>query len=187
MRSRVLSSLLPFVLSAGLAWADALPDKKRTLTGLYVTAAEAGEMLKEDTVLFVDIRSRAEVAFLGLPVRVDKHIPFMGMDEMTLYDDARGTYPMERNPDFARDFVFFMRDRAAGADTKVILMCRSGSRSAKAADLLARMGYVNVYTMVDGFEGDTSTGGRREVNGWKNAGLPWSYKVSAAQAYQGAY
>ena len=59
-------------------------------------------------------------------------------------------------------------------------MCRSGSRSAKAANLLYQAGYKNVYSVIEGFEGDKSkiaeTKGQRVVNGWKNAGLPWTYK-----------
>ena len=31
--------------------------------------------------------------------------------------------------------------------------------------------------MVDGFEGDKNDAGRREVNGWKEAGEDWTYKV----------
>lgn len=61
-------------------------------------------------------------------------------------------------------------------------MCRSGSRSAKAANLLDQMGYKNVYTILDGFEGDKAKSGpnkgHRVVNGWKNSPLPWSYKLA---------
>jgi hypothetical protein len=60
------------------------------------------------------------------------------------------------------------------------LICRSGDRSAAASHLLAEAGFKNVYSVVDGFEGDLATdgpkAGQRAVNGWKNAGLPWSYK-----------
>ena len=189
VRSFIFAAALP--LAAGPAFADPVPPSKQTLNQLYVTAVEADDMLQDPAVILVDIRSRAEVAFVGLPVRADKHIPFMVMADMAPFDDAAGTYPLERNPDFARDFVFFMRDRKAGSDTKVILMCRSGGRSAKAANLLARMGYTQVYSMIDGFEGDKAHdglhAGQRVVNGWKNAGLDWTYTVSAAQAYDAGY
>lgn len=178
---------LSLSLAAGAAWAEPVAGAKKTLAGLYVTAEEADSLLTDPDVLLIDIRSRAEVAFLGLPARADKHLPFMVLAPGAPYDSAKETYPLVRNPDFARDFVFFMRDRGAGGGTKVILMCRSGSRSAKAADILARMGYEQVYSMIDGFEGDRApsgpVAGQRVVNGWKNAGLAWTYKVSAAQAY----
>jgi rhodanese-related sulfurtransferase len=46
--------------------------------------------------------------------------------------------------------------------------------------MLARAGYDKAYTVVDGFEGDRESDpsspdyGKRTVNGWKNAGLPWT-------------
>ena len=42
--------------------------------------------------------------------------------------------------------------------------------------VLRRSRYTKVYSVVDGFEGDLSAEGRRDVNGWRKAGLPWSYK-----------
>ena len=59
----------------------------------------------------------------------------------------------------------------------MILYCSVGERSAKAAALLAASGYSRVYTMVDGFEGDT-TG-----DGWKRSGLPWGYEMTEDQSY----
>jgi len=74
-----------------------------------------------------------------------------------------------------------------GKDTTIILMCRSGDRSAKAQDLLIQSGYTKVYGVVEGFEGDMAKDGpntgRRAVNGWKNAGLPWTYKLDKAKMY----
>lgn len=37
--------------------------------------------------------------------------------------------------------------------------------------------------MYDGFEGDMSKEGRRTVNGWKNANLPWGYSLDQARTY----
>ena len=64
---------------------------------------------------------------------------------------------------------------------RVILVCRSGERSARAADVLAKAGFTQVYNVVEGFEGDYGKTGRRDVNGWKNAGLPWTYKLDKAK------
>jgi rhodanese-related sulfurtransferase len=68
------------------------------------------------------------------------------------------------------------------------LICRSGDRSAAAANLLAEAGLKNVYSVVDGFEGDLATqgpkAGQRVVNGWKNAGLPWSYNLDKEKMYK---
>jgi rhodanese-related sulfurtransferase len=64
---------------------------------------------------------------------------------------------------------------------KIVLICRSGNRSAKAADLLSKAGFIQAYSVVDGYEGDIANEGndkgQRVVNGWKNNGLPWSYQL----------
>ena len=64
----------------------------------------------------------------------------------------------------------------------LIFMCRSGStRSTPAANTFFDNGYANVYYMVDGFEGgkakDGSHLGARVADDWKNAGLPWGWKL----------
>lgn len=186
-RIRPFVFALPVTIAASLAVADDLPKSKQTEAGLYVTAVEAASVLEDPNVLLIDIRSRAEVAFLGLPTRANKHIPYMIMPMFAAFDAEKGAYGLEINPDFPTAFKTFMDQKGAGPDTKVILMCRSGSRSARAADLLAGMGYTNVYSMSDGFEGDKAKegdmAGQRVVNGWRNAGLGWSYKISSAQAY----
>jgi hypothetical protein len=56
-----------------------------------------------------------------------------------------------------------------------------------AANLLNLAGYSNVFTVTDGFEGDKAKQGPRKgervVNGWKNANLPWSYKLDKKVMY----
>jgi rhodanese-related sulfurtransferase len=62
-------------------------------------------------------------------------------------------------------------------------MCRSGGRSAKAVDVLAKAGFLNVFNIIDGMEGDnvedpgSEYNRKRMKNGWKNSGLPWTYDV----------
>ena len=178
-----------FAVTSFSASALDVPEKKQTKAGLYLTAVEAGDFLNDETVLFIDVRSRAEVAFLGLPSRVDKHIPYMVMPLVPEFDSAKHEYKLELNPDFPIDVKNFVAEVGAGPDTPIVLMCRSGSRSARAADLLTDMGFTQVYTMLDGFEGDKSKDGEfkgmRMVNGWKNAGLAWSYSISDEQVYPG--
>jgi rhodanese-related sulfurtransferase len=63
-------------------------------------------------------------------------------------------------------------------------MCRSGDRSAMAVNALAKAGFVNVYNIMDGMEGDkvddpgSAYYGKRMRNGWKNSGSPWTYDVN---------
>ncbi|PRY69321.1 rhodanese-like domain-containing protein [Marivita geojedonensis] len=167
--------------------ANDIPKNKQTKLGLYLTAAEAGDMLANEDVLFVDIRSRAEVAFLGLPKQVDVHIPYMVMPMMAAFNEEKGVYDLELNPDFPVDFKSYAEAHGVSSDSRIILMCRSGSRSARAADLLADMGYTQVYSLIDGYEGDKAKEGpgkgQRLVNGWRNAGLEWSYKQTPQQVY----
>ena len=82
-----------------------------------------------------------------------------------------------------REFVAQVKNLAKPKDT-LLVMCRSGDRSAKAADSLAKAGFTNVYSIIDGMEGDTVKDpeslyyGKRMKNGWKNSGLPWTYKMN---------
>ena len=181
------ATLLAAAALATAAAAQDIPQAKQTKNGLYLTAAEAAVLLAEPGTLFIDIRSRAEVAFLGLPTRVDVHIPYMVMPMVAMYDAEQAGYPLEMNPDFPMDFREYAAEHGVTEDTRIILICRSGTRSARAADLLTDMGYRNVYSVVDGYEGDTAKDGpqrgRRAVNGWRNAGLDWSYAITPSQAY----
>jgi len=181
------AAALSLAASPALAQSDGVPAKKQTELGLYVTAVEAAEMLADPAVLFVDVRSRAEVAFVGLPKRANVNIPLMTMPDFAEYNSEKGTYRLEPNPDFATAFVTYASENGFSTDSTVILICRSGSRSARAADILHAQGFSAVYSLVDGFEGDKAASGpgkgQRVVNGWKNAGLDWSYSLSEAQVY----
>jgi rhodanese-related sulfurtransferase len=181
-----LGTLCAVALSAEIALAkDALPEKKQTELGLYLTAKEAAELRATDAeAVLIDIRSRAEVAFVGIGEGIDKHIPYMVMDQGWQFDAEKGTYRLVRNPDFLDAFEAFAWDRGLEDDATIILMCRSGSRSARAANLLHQMGYERVYSVIDGFEGDRGPTGTRDVNGWKNSDLAWSYRIPAEIAYR---
>jgi rhodanese-related sulfurtransferase len=92
---------------------------------------------------------------------------------------------MELNP----GFVSQVKKDYKVTDT-ILVMCRSGGRSAKAVNLLAEAGFKNVYNITDGFEGDavkdpqSHFNGKRVKNGWKNSGAPWTYKLEPNLMYQ---
>ena len=179
-------------LRAIAAWlgASSLPEKKRTPQGLYVTSTEAYDKLNElgDQALFLDVRTRAEVAFLGMPDIADANIPFVEVD-FNAWDDKKGAFRQVPNSKFTASVTELVESRGLSKDSPVFLMCRSGSRSAKAAAMLNLLGYTQVYNVTDGFEGDVAKEGPRKgervVNGWKNSGLPWSYKLSKEAMYLG--
>lgn len=72
----------------------------------------------------------------------------------------------------------------AKADDTLMVMCRSGGRSAIAVNMLAQAGFTNVHNIIDGMEGDVVEDpasvfvGQRLKNGWKNSGCPWTYKLT---------
>ena len=164
-----------------------VPEKKSTKAGLYLTSVEAADMLRDDGVVLLDVRSRPEVTFVGIASRVDVHIPFMVLPQTARYDPVAKGYSLEPNSSFEFDFMDFAEATGMSEETPIVIICRSGSRSAKAANILYELGYSNVYSVVDGFEGDKAADGpekgHRMVNGWKNAGLEWTYAISPEQAY----
>lgn len=198
-RVRALCTAAVFGLSAlaGAAHAEsqgqgaptpALPTAKQTRFALYVTASELPKLIEKlggaKRVLFVDVRTRAEAMFVGMPVEVDALIPFMELPAMMdEWDDQKNAYKLEPNSDFLPALDARLAAKQLARSAPVILLCRAGDRSAKAANLLKMAGYGQVYTVTDGYEGDVGKDGRRSVNGWKNAGLNWTYRLQEAKAY----
>jgi rhodanese-related sulfurtransferase len=94
------------------------------------------------------------------------------------WDAGKKHLPMKPNS----DFVAQAKELFKPSDT-LFVICRSGGRSARAVDALAKAGYTQVYNIVDGVEGDlindpaSPNHGKRMKNGWMNAGLPWNYEV----------
>lgn len=165
-----------------------LPEIKRSELQLYLTPQEAHALKQRegDRVLFVDVRTRAEAQYVGMATGVDALVPFVEHQEMwTDWDEKRGMYQLEPFQDFVPEIERRLQEKGLGKDATLVLICRSGDRSSKAADRLAKAGYARVYSVPEGFEGDMgkegAAAGRRAVNGWKNAGLPWSYKLDKAR------
>jgi rhodanese-related sulfurtransferase len=152
-----------------------VPAVKQSAIGLHVNAAEASRMKNEHVgqVVLIDIRSRAEVAFAGQPDVVDIHVPYMEPVLPLQWNPATNSLRMQRNPAFVEQVKTELARHEWPEDSTVLLLCRAGERSAIAADALAAAGLTRVYTIVDGFEGDLGARGRRDVNGWKNAGGRW--------------
>ena len=183
-----LLTLLTFSTTITLAIdAASVPEIKRTQLGLYLTSAEAHEAATKEKLLFVDVRTRAEVNFLGIPTVADANIPYMEMDNMYSWDEKKGVFKLEPNSGFMTEIEQRLKQKGLGTNAKIIVMCRSGDRSAKAADLLAKSGYKNVYSVVDGYEGDVAKEGdrkgQRAVNGWRNSNLPWTYSLAKEKMY----
>jgi rhodanese-related sulfurtransferase len=163
--------------------AAAVPASKQTTAGRYLDAREAYALKQKlgAKAFFVDVRTRYEVSYVGMPTVADANIAYVEHPDDAPWDDKAGRFKLEVNSDFGPDLARRMAAKGLGKGDVVIVMCRSGDRSARAATLLTQLGYSNVFSVVDGFEGDIATSGpkqgQRVVNGWKNADLPWSYKL----------
>ena len=153
-----------------------LPKGKQTSLGLYLTASQAyGKWLAApDKVKILDVRTLEEYLFVG-HAPMAWNIPLMVQTHE--WDAEKGHFAMQPSPDFLAQVK-----AVAGPDETILVMCRSGGRSARAADLLAEAGYKHVYSITDGMEGDSIDdlqsvfNGQRLRNGWKNSGLPWTYE-----------
>lgn len=156
---------------------ESLPKEKQTSLGLYVTAREAHEKWKADPehVKILDVRTAEEYLFVGHPTMA-WNVPLA----LQVYQwDATGrSLPMKPNDRFLAE----VKKLFSPSDT-LLVMCRSGGRSAMAVNLLAKAGFKQVYNITDGFEGDTVSDaesvfhGQRMRNGWKNSGAPWTYEL----------
>lgn len=125
----------------------------------HLTPIQTSELLvKEPDALFIDCRSDSEHFFVGHPV---------GAIHVAWQDGP----DWELNPKFVGEIR-----RLAGHSTQrpVILICRSGRRSVDAGNALEQAGFVRVYNVQHGFEGDLDDQHHRgSINGWRHAGLPW--------------
>lgn len=162
-----------------------LPDNKKTDLGLYLTAVEACTFIKahESDVLFVDIRTRSEVTFIGMPTLADAHVPYKEEGNWKNWDEIGKTFALVVNNHFTAAIDQCLQEKSLTKQSPVILMCRSGIRSAEAANVLSKAGYINVYNIIDGFEGDSNAQGQRTINGWKNSNLPWSFNLDKRKMY----
>ena len=157
---------------------ETLIKEKQTVLGLYVTSKEAYEKWKADPekVMILDVRTPEEFLFVGHPAMAWK-IPIAV--QLYEWDAENQAFPIKPLP----DFVSRVKEVAKPDDT-ILIMCRSGGRSAIAVNMLAQAGFRNAYNITDGMEGDTVEEpgsvfqGQRLKNGWKNSGCPWTYNLT---------
>ncbi len=187
MKSAVMVTFLSVMNTINVLAVDKneVPEYKQTRAGQYLSSKEAYEEIQtnENKILFLDVRTRAEVAVVGMPTVADANVPYMFMAKPMIWNDDWGGFKMTRNLNFLNAVKQRLEEKGLTQDDKVFLMCRSGGRSASAADLLSKAGFTNVYSVVDGFEGDKAKNGKRILNGWKNSDLPWSYKLDKQKMY----
>lgn len=129
-----------------------------------LTPQAAWELLaREARAVLVDVRSRPEWSFVGVP-----DLSTLGK-RLVLVEWQ--TWPgMAANPEFAARVKTAIPD----LDAPVVFLCRSGARSKSAAIQMTNMGYQHCYNLEGGFEGPLDGAKHRgAAAGWKAAGLPW--------------
>lgn len=181
-----LASALVAVFTIASLQAAPPPERKnqRTVLGKYVTAKEAWEMWRtdKDKYKLLDVRSRPEYQLVG-HAPTARNIPFKFLTNK--WNPERQRFKFERNPDFEKHVKKYYKPE----DT-ILVMCRFGGRSAAAVNAMAKMGYKNVYNILDSFEGGKVTDkdsyfyGLRMKNGWKNLGAPWGYENDPGLVYR---
>jgi rhodanese-related sulfurtransferase len=165
-----------------------VPEIKQSDLKLYLSAQEAHDMKKANgKVLLIDVRTPEELQYVGnAGAMLDGNVPYI-LNDLSGYDEKLKHYKNVPNSDFVTAVGEIVTKKGGNKESEIILMCRSGDRSSKGASLLGKAGYSKVYSVVDGFEGDKAkdgdTKGKRTVNGWKNADLPWSYDMNKDKMY----
>ena len=121
-----------------------------------LTPQDAWALVQAGTATLVDVRSGEERKFVG-QVPQSVHVAW-----------ATGT-SLTRNPRFTREL-----EAKVGKDDVVLLLCRSGKRSALAAEAASKAGFQHVFNVQEGFEGELNAAQQRgTADGWRFRGLPW--------------
>lgn len=117
---------------------------------------EAWALVEAGAVTLVDVRTAEELKYVGR-VPGSAHVAWQ-------------TGPaLIKNPRFLREL-----ESKANRDAVLVLLCRSGKRSAAAAKAATEAGFTQVFNVLEGFEGDLDTQQQRgDSGGWRHWGLPW--------------
>ena len=127
-----------------------------------LSSKEAIERVASDAALVhIDVRSEPEFAAGHAPGAYN--VPLMHM----------GPAGMTANPDFTNDVARAFPDH----DTPILVSCKAGGRSAKAAAALEALGYRKLADHVGGW------GGGNGDAGWVAAGGPSATQAQAGRSY----
>lgn len=124
----------------------------------------AWEILQADpSAVLIDVRTKMEYDYVGHPP-IALHVFWAEWPDWTV------------NPNFVAEVKALLQARPGqlSLSTPVLTLCRSGTRSLAAGQLLADAGFAQVYNVDEGFEGERDLNKHRNaVNGWRARGLPW--------------
>ena len=184
MKKLLLVLVTCLFVFGGSAFAGFKYDIKAEHEGGNVTPSQAYAMVQKDIdhTFIVDVRTRPEHQLVGHPVGA-YNVP----KKFWTGKLGKKGYGMKDNANFEKDLLA----RFNSATDKLIFMCRSGKKSALASAAAIRAGWnpKDVCSMLGGFEGDkindknSAYNGQRKLGGWKNEGLPWTYKIDKKLVY----
>jgi rhodanese-related sulfurtransferase len=121
-----------------------------------VLPAEAWELVSRQAARLVDVRTEAEVKYVG-------HVPGSAVVVW------RGGEAAAR-----ADFLERLAQAVAPGD-RLLFLWRSGGRSDAAAKAAASSGFAQSFNVLEGFEGRKNEDDQRGfVDGWRKHGLPWT-------------
>ena len=132
-----------------------------------VSPAEADRLVREEGYAYVDVRSVPEFE-AGHPAGA-YNVPF-------LHQSQAGMLP---NPDFMSVMTSVFPKYA-----KLVLGCRSGNRSLRAAEILLQAGYIDVVDQRAGIAGARDAFGQLKEGGWVAAGLDVANEPVAGRDYE---
>ena len=125
------------------------------MTDLKRVSPQEAKSLLDEGYVYVDVRTPEEWA-AGHPVG-STNVPWA----------LTGPAGMAPNPEFV-PAMEKLHDKAA----KIVLGCKAGGRSLKAANALLAAGFTDVVDQRAGWEGPRDAFGQLSEPGWKPAGLP---------------
>ena len=116
---------------------------------------EAAQLLDEGWE-YLDVRSVAEFA--------EGHAPGAYNIPLLDFEPGQGLRP---NPNFLLEVLATFEP-----DRQLVVACKAGGRSARAAAMLAESGFHNIVDMRGGFYGEVAPDGTVACQGWAPRGLP---------------
>jgi rhodanese-related sulfurtransferase len=132
-----------------------------------VSPQEAHDLLKKDGYVYVDVRSIPEFE-AGHPEGAF-NVPLNHM----------GPAGMAPNPEFLE-----VMQRAFPKDARLVIGCKAGGRSARAASLLESAGYTQIVDQRAGYEGAPNPATGQVEQGWRPAGLPVTRDAAPGRGYE---
>jgi rhodanese-related sulfurtransferase len=135
------------------------------VTQIRQVSPEETQALLAQGHLYVDVRSEPEFEAGHVPGSLN--VPLLHRQASGLVENAE--FPAVMQSSF-------------GKDEPLIVGCRSGNRSLRAARLLIRLGFTNILEMSAGWDGSRDPFGR-PLPGWSKKDLPIETGAPAGQRY----